>query len=992
MRDLLVRPSITVCADFCQGDTCFSIYSRGRQCMTNCITFIMESCLTDVTTIGRTDMNMVLIAGDVLYKKLQKNGQSNELLHFSDLPQFIMYHGNCFTIREYKVTYGSMSTEGGIDGLGLPLESSLNAVFVASRQNACIVIFHSASIAIKFHHESGTYFVFDSHSRGLDGLCKPDGQAVLSGFVSLQDLCSFLRNLCLSLCGNQTLQQVQYEMCSFQISFGKKRKRNVVDLDYDLNSDHFVDTQQLIKMSRHLKKSKPSISITEFSLEKDSTKSDANVLKMSFHQKVSKGPMFVCSCCTQTWFRDGVLKAEQLRKTNLGSTCLTGFKSVNDTEWICHTCHRNLKAGKIPSFAVVNGMGFPEKPPDLNITELEERLISPRIPFMQLVEKPRGGQKSLRGNVVNVPSDVNSTVTVLPRTLADSETIQVKFKRKRSFKHSVLHEAIRPNKCIKALQWLLDNSVLFQNEGISLNADWSIETEQTDWLGLGTEDKTDDGSAGASPPEVTENQCNSYDASSDGWTEDQNFENRLAGNTDTLLHPIDVRSLCKTMSFAPGEGQIPLGLYQDKNAEYLSFPAIFCGQTRPENKDRQTPVHYSAVCKWELRSVDRRVACSVPNIFFKLKKLQVKQIQDKVSLAMRKCQTEGKKVTVGNVLNPGDFDNIVRLNEGYRVLRNLRGSPAYWESAKKDLFAMIRQLSIPTWFCSLSAAESRWTDLLKILGKLVNEKDYTDDDIENLTWQEKCKLIKSDPVTCTRYFNHRVQVFISDVLKSSLAPLGKIVDYFYRVEFQQRGTPHIHMLVWIENAPKYGINSNQEISDFVDKHSICQKNDEIPNLINIQIHRHAKTCRRKGKKICRFNFPIPPMSRTRVLEPLTESEKEGYQDIANVYERVCALLTDLKINSTEMSFSEFLEKLNLTEDFYIIAVRSSLTAPKLFLKRNVAEIRVNPYNDLMIRCWEANIDVQFILDAYACAAYIVSYISKGHVKFNARIMQRSTTW
>lgn len=265
----------------------------------------------------------------------------------------------------------------------------------------------------------------------------------------------------------------------------------------------------------------------------------------------------------------------------------------------------------------------------------------------------------------------------------------------------MLHEAIRPNKCIKALQWLLDNSILFQNEGISLNADWSIETEQTDWLGLGTEDKTDNGSAGASPPEVTQNQCNSDDASSDGWTEDNNFENRLTGNTDTMLHPIDVRSLCKTMSFAPGEGQIPLGLYQDKNAKYLSFPATFCGQTRPENKDRQTPFYYSTVCKWKLRlrSDDRRVACSLPNIFFKLKKLQVKQIQDKVSLAMRKCQTDGKEVTVGNVLNPGDFDNNVRLNKGYRVLRNLKGSPAFWESAKKDMFALIRQLCIPTWFC-----------------------------------------------------------------------------------------------------------------------------------------------------------------------------------------------------------------------------------------------------------------------------------------------------
>lgn len=134
--------------------------------------------------------------------------------------------------------------------------------------------------------------------------------------------------------------------------------------------------------------------------------------------------MFVCAYCTQTWFRYDVLKAEQLGKTNLGLTCLTGFKSFDDTEWICPTCHRNIKAREIPSFAVVNGMWFPEKPPDLNITELGERLISPRIPFMQLVEKTRGEQKSLRRNVVNVPSEVNSTVTVLPRTLADSKTIR----------------------------------------------------------------------------------------------------------------------------------------------------------------------------------------------------------------------------------------------------------------------------------------------------------------------------------------------------------------------------------------------------------------------------------------------------------------------------------------------------------------------------------------------------------------------------------------
>lgn len=78
----------------------------------------------------------------------------------------------------------------------------------------------------------------------------------------------------------------------------------------------------------------------------------------------------------------------------------------------------------------------------------------------------------------------------------------------------------------------------------------------------------------------------------------------------------------------------------------------------------------------------------------------------------------------------------------------------------------------------------------------------------------------------------------------------------------------------------------------------------------------------------------------------------------------------------EMTLPEFLKALNMNEDLYIRAIRSSLITPKVFLKRNVSEIRVNAYNNFILRCWEANIDVQFIIDAYACAAYVVSYISK----------------
>lgn len=128
-------------------------------------------------------------------------------------------------------------------------------------------------------------------------------------------------------------------------------------------------------------------------------------------------------------------------------------------------------------------------------------------------------------------------------------------------------------------------------------------------------------------------------------------------------------------------------------------------------------------------------------------------------------------------------DNLVCLDEGFRVLRNLRGSPPYFERCKKDLFAMIRQLGKPTWFCSFSAAETRWVHLLKILGRLVDKKDYSDNDINAMTWQKKSDLIQRDPVTCARNFEHMVQLFIHDFLKSPLLPIGEIQDYFYRVEF-----------------------------------------------------------------------------------------------------------------------------------------------------------------------------------------------------------------
>ena len=163
----------------------------------------------------------------------------------------------------------------------------------------------------------------------------------------------------------------------------------------------------------------------------------------------------VCTCCDQVWYRSSVSKCNSSKcsgkcSQSLLEECTTGTKSVDDTEWICSTCHSNLTEGKLPACSKANKMQFPKKTECLNLTPLEERSISPCILFMQIHELPRGDQLSIHGNVVDVPGDVSSTVTSLPRPINESQTIPIKLKRCLSYKHHCPYENVRPSRVLEA--------------------------------------------------------------------------------------------------------------------------------------------------------------------------------------------------------------------------------------------------------------------------------------------------------------------------------------------------------------------------------------------------------------------------------------------------------------------------------------------------------------------------------------------------------------
>ena len=73
----------------------------------------------------------------------------------------------------------------------------------------------------------------------------------------------------------------------------------------------------------------------------------------------------------------------------------------------------------------------------------------------------------------------------------------------------------------------------------------------------------------------------------------------------------------------------------------------------------------------------------------------------------------GHKITAGHLQNPAVVEQLVRNEQAYKFLRNVRGSPAYWQDQLYDVLAMLQTLGIPTCSLTLSAADLHWPEMIQ---------------------------------------------------------------------------------------------------------------------------------------------------------------------------------------------------------------------------------------------------------------------------------------
>ena len=186
-----------------------------------------------------------------------------------------------------------------------------------------------------------------------------------------------------------------------------------------------------------------------------------------------------------------------------------------------------------------------------------------------------------------------------------------------------------------------------------------------------------------------------------------------------------------------------------------------------------------------------------------------------------------------------------------------------------DVLGMIRQLGIPTWFLTLSAADMQWPDVIQTIARQYGTI-LTDEDVKTMSFEEKSKWLRQNPVTAARHFQYRLNTFFQVFLKSSAHPLGELVDYAIRIEFQARGSPHAHTILWIKDAPKLNVDTDEEVCRLIDQYVKCNipDDEQLAQLVSkVQKHRHSATCRRHSK--CRFHYPRPPSPETVIARQST---------------------------------------------------------------------------------------------------------------------------
>ena len=413
----------------------------------------------------------------------------------------------------------------------------------------------------------------------------------------------------------------------------------------------------------------------------------------------------------------------------------------------------------------------------------------------------------------------------------------------------------------------------------------------------------------------------------------------------------------RVVNLAPAEKGQWINWNSDVFLEEKLFPSLFpygVGGYLSSNMLRQNDMGFSNYIKNRLLSADPRFRNDASYLFFLLLVKELIDMKRSQQTVFRKAN-KASNLTAQSINEIGK-ENLFRYDTAFTTFKNIRGTAPYYQDVKKKLIATIRQKGPPTLFTTFSCAEYDWKTLIKQIYETKYKRSITLEEVEDLSVAEKNKLVNENVVQSTMHFSKRTDKLFSILTKDKLFEHNGddfgVDSYFYRVEFQARGAPHIHCLLWLQsssgeeppnmwNDEKDDLStSGQKIADFVDSiisgssddmscdnhekyNNDCLECKELKQLVEkYQSHSHTFSCRKKNKiirinsneghgrldgkiegdvlnvKVCRLQHPKYPIDKTTFIQAFpSDTDKEIVRQAKKDYEKIRKFM--LRLTSKE---------------------------------------------------------------------------------------------
>ena len=249
----------------------------------------------------------------------------------------------------------------------------------------------------------------------------------------------------------------------------------------------------------------------------------------------------------------------------------------------------------------------------------------------------------------------------------------------------------------------------------------------------------------------------------------------------------------------------------EKDWDIKSWPALHPDGKYGLHHKRRKKLSDQQYLGQRILNSDLRFSKSPGFIFAAAAYIEQKQLTSKANISFMR----GRKTVSKEGMQQYELDDAFTTFEG------VKHTPKYWQKVKYDMIAKLENLGPFHLFFTLSCGDTRCEEKFssvlhengynieysvkedgttetkvnsedgRIRGKLLAK--FLQEDIDDSLHE----MIRTNVLTATRTFQHRVDAFRKDIKIGQNNPM-MIENISYRVECQDRGAAHIHGTLWLD--------------------------------------------------------------------------------------------------------------------------------------------------------------------------------------------------